>query len=489
MFCTSCGTVIEGAKEPDGQTPKGDMTPATPVPDTDNVTPMPDTSVNTPPVAPMYNTPVATDTPYPYAATIPPESPAKKEMSKKTLTIIIASAAAAFIVIAVAVVFLIIHLNRTSAFEEATAYMDSGNYVAAHEIFENLGSFRDSEELAYENRLRIDYYAALQLMERGNYSEAETAFQALDSFRNSSELAIECRMIMDFNYAMQLMDNERFHDAKAAFEALGDFRDSIEMATTAQLEIDYAIALEYMESGDYQTAMELFNTLGTFRDSVDMAIECDNRIVYGHAVNLMNAGNYADAAVLFEPLAEINFRDSGELLLGCYYGLAEEAYEAGLFYTAHNLFASLGDFRDSRDRAEQCIQEHPATGQVYRNEDFPGSAVQLRIITPSGDPRPTFIKIYTADEVLVSTVFLRGESSHTVRLPVGTYMIRMGFGDNWFGTYEYFGDANAFYQTLFLDGDITYEFRRNFIYTLTLRTESEFFDLLGDFFNEGRDGF
>ena len=90
--------------------------------------------------------------------------------------------------------------------------------------------------------------------------------------------------------------------------------------------------------------------------------------------------------------------------------------------------------------------------------------------------------------MLVSTIFLRGGSSHTVRLPVGTYMIKTAYGDNWFGTDEYFGDENAVYVTLFLEGGITHDFRRNFIYTLTLR-DSDISDTIGAWLNEGRDGF
>ena len=505
-FCQKCGTAIEEVNETSVQQSNECEVEKTdeqlPSENETNVPDKPDNEIEAtaesdmPAIEPEPCTPVGE--PESHASAIESEANGileKEKLGKKKLTIIIASATIAVAVIAVAVVFLVMHLNRISAFEEATELMDSGNYAVALEMFEDLGDFRESEELALESRLRIDYYAAHQQMDRGNYQGAREAFQALGAFRTSAELAAECQRRLDYYVAIQLMDAEYFIDARAAFEALGDFRDSVEMIAEVQLEIDFIIALEYMDSGDYETARELFEILGSFRDSAELAEECYNRIVYGEAVALASAGNHADAILLLEPLAEIGFRDSGELLLASNnvitFGLAEEAYDAGLFYTAHNLFLSLGDYRNSAERAEQSIQEHPETGQLYRNDDFSGTAVQLRIRTPSEDPRPTVLKIYTADEVLVSTVFIRSGASHTVRLPPGTYMIRMGFGDNWFGPYEYFGDANAFYLTLLLDegGGTTYELRRNFIYTLYLRQDHELFDIMSAILNEGRDRF
>ena len=423
--------------------------------------------------------------------TPPTEKKQRKKRSKKALIPIIVVGVVVIALIAVGAVYFITQSMRNAEYEEALDLMGRGNYAEALVMFENLGTHNTSEEQAVEVQLRIDYYAAVQLMNRSNYEQAKSAFEALGTFRDSAALANECQMIMDYNEAVNLMESGNFTEALTAFEALGDFRDSAELATECQQEIDYAIAVGYMEAGDYPTAAELFAELGTFRDSSTLAEECNNRIRYAEALALLDRNNYAEALIVLEPLVEIGFRDSAVLAQEAQntitYAMAEEYYEEGLFYTAYNLFISLGNFRDSADRAEQCIQEHPSTGQLYRNQDFTGTAVELRIRTPSEDPRPTVVKIYTEDEVLVSTIFIRAGSSSTVRLPVNTYMIRIGYGDNWFGEYEYFGDANAFYLTLQLEGGQTYAFRRNFIYTLTIRDEVD--DLFAMILNEGRDGF
>jgi len=465
-FCGSCGTTVE----PDVQS--GEQAP------NEGAVQMPYAN--------------AVQVPNEGAVQTPTVAPVRKKLSKKALTIIIASGAAALLLIISGTIFLIIHTNRTNTYEEAVALMSAGEYKLANEIFEGLGRHRDSAELAVETGLRHDYYEALRLMERGSYSEAKQAFEALGAFRDSAGLAVECQKSMDYNAAVQLMNSGRFSEAKSAFEALGSFKDSAAMAAECQSEIDYGIAKEYMDSGDYQTAVGLFTDLGTFRDSADLAKECDNRIDYGIAVALMDSGNYTDASSLLEPLAKINFRDSADRLHECNnfigYALAEEAYEGELFYTAYTIFRSLGSFKDSDERAEQSIQDHPATGQVYRNPDFPGSAVQLRIRTPANDPRPTLIKVYTEDEEHVSSVFIRAGASATVRLPVGSYLFKMAYGENWFGLEEYFGDEDAIYLTILVDNATVHSFSRNYIYTLTLR-DSDVYDSIALIYNEGRLGF
>ena len=479
-FCKHCGATIGAPKGADTTNAENNQTPP------DNQQQPSSIEQQSPPVEQHAGKPET-----PPAMPESPEKKQRKKLSKKALIPIIASGVVVLALIVVGAVYLITQSMRNAEYEDAIQLMDRGNYVEALAIFENLGTHNTSAERAVEAQLRIDYYAAVRLMDRSNYSEAKTAFEALGTFRDSASLAIKCQMIMDYNEAMTLMEANSFEEALVAFTALGDFRNSAEMADVCQLEIDYAIALEYMEAGDYILAGELFFALGFFRDSAELAEECVNRINYEEALNLFNASNYADALLLLDPLVAVDFRDSAELALEAQntilYMMAEEHYEEGLFYTAFDIFMSLGNFRDAADRAEQCIQEHPSTGQLYRNQDFTGTAVEIRLRTPSDDERPTLVKIYTEDEVLVSTIFIRAGASSTVRLPVNTYMIKIAYGDNWFGEYEYFGDENAFYLTLQLEGGRTHAFRRNFIYTITLRDDVE--DLFAMILNEGREGF
>jgi len=416
--------------------------------------------------------------------------PPRKKISKKAIIITISSFAAVLVLAAAAIVYFTTQSNILNTYQEAVALMDAGKYAEAQEMFLDLGSYEDAEELVAECQRIMDYNVATLLMDRGSFQEAKSAFEALGPFRDSIEHALECQRIMDYDAASLLMKNGNFTDAREAFLALGSFKDSTALAAQCQSEIDYGMALGLMESEDYEEAGEIFALLGSFKDSAELAEVCGNWVVYGEALALKNAGNHADALVLFESLAMLGFEDSDAHALesSCTltYAEAEKAYEDELFYAAYKLFMSISFFNDSGSRAEQCIQEQPASGQTYRNEDFKGSGVSLRIRTPKEDTRSTFIKIYTEAGIHVSSIFIRGGESPTVRLPANTYLIRSAYGENWFGPEEMFGDENAYYQTLLLEGQTTYRFRSNYNYTLTLRDAAD--GNVGTQ-NESRDGF
>jgi len=278
---------------------------------------------------------------------------------------------------------------------------------------------------------------------------------------------------MDYNAALQLMENGSFSEAKAAFLSLGDYSDSSELAAECQSEMDYYAAMVLMESREYEAAGEIYESLGSFKDSASLAVECANWIIYLEAQSLRNSGDHAAALPLLETLALSDFEDSDDLAFdsSCtlIYEEAERAYDDELFYSAYTLFMEISFFNDAASRAEDCIQDYPSSGQVYRNDNYSGTGVSLRIRTPRDDTRPTFLKIYTEDGVHVSSVFIRGGDSPTVRIPSGTYMIKQAVGVNWFGQEEMFGDDNAYYQVLLFNDNQTTMRLTSGSWNLTLR--------------------
>jgi len=408
---------------------------------------------------------------------IKPKAKKKKPVKKSKLIAILSSCAAVLIIGIVLIVYFVIQAGKASDYDNATILMEEGKYSQAQEIFTDLGTYKDSYALAIECQNIINYNAAKQFMDNGRYPEAKIAFDALGSFRDSRDLAVECQKGIDYDRAVELLSIKEYAAAKRVFDDLIPYKDSALHANECGNRIAYAEALDLMSSGDYQGAVIKLEPLveQNFEDSSYLIEECLNEIYYSEAVELMGSGRYDDAIILLEPLAIIEFRDSLDLHIECnnniVYARASSAYSEQLFYTAYKLFRSIPNFRDSRDRASACVQTLPETGQTYRNSEYSGTAVSLRITTPRSDTRPTFLKIYTASGVHVSSVFIRSGGSPTIRLPVGTYKINMAFGENWFGPDEMFGDDNAYYQVLILGGgnETTYTFQQNYNYTLTLR--------------------
>jgi tetratricopeptide (TPR) repeat protein len=368
----------------------------------------------------------------PPSASVEPEPVAAKRGKRVRPAVLIACAAAFVLVAAAIAIPLVSAAIKKSNYEEAVALMEGGQYEGAMSAFAELGSYEDAATLyaSCENSLAYDKAAAL--MSAGSYEEAAEAFALLGGFEDASSQAEECLR------------------AKA-----------------------YGDATALLAAADYAKAYELFQPLGAYKDAAALAKNCQNTLGYQEATAAMDAGDYGAAQRLFEGLVDQRVKDSEALLTLCRniqsYAEAEEALAEGKYYTAFKLFRDLGDYEDAEGRADLCEQEYPGTGTLYRNEAFKGSAVTLKIKTPKDDPRPTFIKIYTQQGELVASVFIQGGQTPSIKLPANIYQIRSAYGERWFGPDEMFGDEDAVYQTLILEGSENYAFKSGYIYTLTLR--------------------
>ncbi|MDR2513680.1 MAG: zinc ribbon domain-containing protein [Christensenellaceae bacterium] len=320
---------------------------------------------------------------------------------------------------------------------------------------------------------RANYEEAVSLMEGGQYEGAMAAFAALGSYEDAATLYESCENSLAYDRAAALMSAGSYEEAAEAFAALSGYEDAAARAEECLQAKSYVEATTLLAAEDYAKAYELFRPLGSYKDALLLAKDCQNALGYQEATAAMAAGDYSLAQELLEGLADQRVKDSEALLTLCRniqgYAKAEEALAEGKFYTAFKLFRDLGDYEDAAGRADLCEQEYPDTGTLYRNENFKGSAVTLKIKTPKDDPRPTFLKIYTPQGELVASVFIRGGASPSIKLPANTYQIRSSYGELWFGPEEMFGDENATYQTLILEGSENYAFKSGYIYTLTLR--------------------
>ena len=65
---------------------------------------------------------------------------------------------------------------------------------------------------------------------------------------------------------------------------------------------------------------------------------------------------------------------------------------------------------------------------------------------------PTYIKVYTDSDELVSCVFLHTSAAVDIKLPSGTYRFKTATGEYWYGEEQLFGDE-GYYQSLLFDGN------------------------------------
>lgn len=114
-------------------------------------------------------------------------------------------------------------------------------------------------------------------------------------------------------------------------------------------------------------------------------------------------------------------------------------------------------------------QPWPDTGPVYRAQDFviAGASLSIRLLQVS-QTRAAYVKIYTLEGALAAGLFIGGSATASVDLPGGTYTLRLGTGETWYGTEGAFGRAGR-YATLLFDGGATVvTLEPNYAYTLTV---------------------
>lgn len=338
------------------------------------------------------------------------------------------------VILAAIIIPVSIHSRKQAQYEEGTTLLENREFEQAEEIFVSLGGFSDAADKAAYARQGIEYESAKLLYEAKDYAAAESAFKALGDFEDTAALAETCRKAMDYKNAKELFEAGDYAAAEELFVKAGSYEDAQEMAKESGNLADYEEAKELMEAEDYEAAKELLNPLdgAIIPDLNDVIRECDNNISYRKG---------------------------------------QEQLEAGEHYAAYKTFSALGDFEDAEEQAKACIVDPPSTGQTYRNDAYGGSACSLIFKPPTGDGSRTYIKLYSADNTLVSTVFINAGDQAKIALPAGDYRIKAAysFGD-WFGEEDMFGDEGVYEL---LKSDLTnpiFSLESDWTYTLTLRT-------------------
>ena len=130
----------------------------------------------------------------------------------------------------------------------------------------------------------------------------------------------------------------------------------------------------------------------------------------------------------------------------------------GKYYSAREAFESCS-YADSSERAQNCVQEFPQSGEIWRNPDIPGSDTSLTFkVHTSDESKGRCFKMFNLDDQVVAIAFVRGSESATVHVPAGTYHMMDGTGYEWYGSEETFGPMGYYeYLTFSEDPDTQYD--------------------------------
>ena len=154
------------------------------------------------------------------------------------------------------------------------------------------------------------------------------------------------------------------------------------------------------------------------------------------------------------------------------YDQAKKLYKAKKYYSASIAFGeSL--YKDWRKQRNSCVQKWPKNKEVWRNSKVKGSAVKMTIQIKGKDKNTaTVVRIFKGSTP-ASYVFISGNGKATVKLPAGTYTIKSGSGQTWYGTNEFFGKYGAYVTHIFNGSSKTIQLKKNYRYTLTLGASDE----------------
>ncbi|MBP3656569.1 MAG: WG repeat-containing protein [Clostridia bacterium] len=182
------------------------------------------------------------------------------------------------------------------------------------------------------------------------YVAAAGAYEALGDFRDSAERAASCREAL-FALAEAAFAEARYEDAATLYSYQPEYKNGMTLTTYS-----YAMMLETEAKenpAEYAAAADHYELLGDFSDAADRAAAC-REALFALAEAALAEARYEDAAKLYGYQGE--YKDGGKLAA---YALAMKQEAAAKedpvqYAAAADRYETLGDFRDSADRAAAC---------------------------------------------------------------------------------------------------------------------------------------
>lgn len=277
---------------------------------------------------PYYPDPRMVQPQYQQAEAAQPPTEGEKPKKKKGKGLLIAGIITA-VVLAGAACFMYFFGIPFIKYAKAGKMLESGEYDAAHDAYEALGGFLDSETKA-DSAL---FSKASAYLENKEYDKAIEVFNGLGSFENSAEMVNKAK----YEKAKAMLEDKQYDEAIAAFEELGDYGTAAEMV----LESKYQKAGALLEDGQFDEASALYEELGDYDNSSEMVKETK----YRKALSMLENGKFDKAIQGFRELGD--YKDSETMLKESKYQKALNNEEKKDYETAYKLFKELGSYKES----------------------------------------------------------------------------------------------------------------------------------------------
>ncbi len=277
--------------------------------------------------------------------------------------------------------------RKEALLARASLLESNGDLEGAEKLLRSLAGIREAEE----ELCRLVYARAEDSQKKLDYPLAIEQFASLGAYRDAGNRLTECVYL----FGRQLLREGKYSEACKQLESIAGYQDSLSLLRSAR----YGLAALHEKEGETQEAAQLFESLGIYEDAQSRAKACR----YAAGKTALDAGDEETAAEQFS-LAE-DYEDAVELFTKTAQGLADTAIkeedwqtaigwlaqmprneETGaklnlaVYAWAENLlaegrreeaaveFASLGDYSDSRDRAN-ALEYAIATEEMAKSPE------------------------------------------------------------------------------------------------------------------------
>jgi len=114
--------------------------------------------------------------------------------------------------------FAIFYIKPNQDYQKAIKLNETGDYLDAMKVFEELGDFKDSKKMLLELGMQIEYNAAISNYAAGNYNTAIKQLEKLSGYKDSQEILQKAF----FEYAKDLYEKKFFVEAREYFNKVDD---------------------------------------------------------------------------------------------------------------------------------------------------------------------------------------------------------------------------------------------------------------------------
>lgn len=273
-------------------------------------------------------------------------------------------------------------------YQTAVTDAEAENYAEAYPIFDNLGSYNDSDKM-------IDYYEARRLEAEGDYISMLKAKRVYDTMPQVVDCADRSSKILEtlqtvYKDAQSKMKEGNYEQALKMFASLGSYEDSADLADKLEKEIAnqklYKAAEDSLSKQDYADAIKKFGELGSYADAKQRK-EAIQQARYEAAEKMMNDEDFEGAIAEFQMLG--SYKESKknlnlakqELTKQNAYKNAEQLYEKEDYKSAIQQFAELGEYKDAANRKKEIQAErYKAAEDLIENGDLEGAIAEFEML-------------------------------------------------------------------------------------------------------------